>query len=61
MKTANKKEKSITEKLREIRNEISADIQDMNHEELQKCLKAKKSLFPDSVWQKNVPQKAARK
>jgi hypothetical protein len=52
MKTINKKEKSVNERLREIRDEISVEIKDMDHKQLKKYLKSKKSLFPTSVWEK---------
>ena len=52
MKTIEKKEKSVNEKLREIRDQISMDIKDMDHKQLKKYLKTKKSLFPASVWGK---------
>jgi len=52
MKAVIKKEKSVNEQLRDIRDEISADIKNMDHKQLRKYLKAKKSLFPESVWEK---------
>lgn len=54
MKTKNKdiKEKSVVEQLREIREKISSEIQDMNYEQLMKYLDNKKSLHPLAPWNK---------
>ena len=42
----------MNEKLREIRDKISLDIKDMDHKQLKKYLRSKKSLFPASAWEK---------
>lgn len=47
-----KKIKSTIEQLRDIREKISLDIQDMNFEELKKYIEKKLTLHPKSVWQK---------
>ena len=49
MKTKKKTEKNIMVQLREIRDKISIEIQDMNHEELQKYFKSKKSIFQQNL------------
>ena len=47
-----KKEKSTIEKLREIRNKVSDETQNMTFTELKKYVEhqLQKSLFPKSVW-----------
>lgn len=52
MKTVSKTVKPVNEQLREIRDNISMDIKDLDHNQLKKYLRAKKSLFPTSVWEK---------
>jgi len=52
MKQTVKKEKTNIELLREIRDKISLEIQDMDHTQLKKYLKNKKTLYPASVWEK---------
>ena len=47
-----KKTKSTVEKLRDIRDKISLDIQDMTFEELKKYLDDRLTLHPKSVWHK---------
>jgi RNase adaptor protein for sRNA GlmZ degradation len=45
-------EKSTIEKLREIRDKVSAETQNMNFQELKKYVEQQlqESLFPQSVW-----------
>ena len=50
--TSAKKTESMNEKLREIRDKVSMDIKDMDHKQLQKYLRSKKSIFPASAWEK---------
>ncbi|HTA26450.1 MAG TPA: hypothetical protein VK809_01585 [Bacteroidia bacterium] len=52
MNTKEKKEKSIMEQLRDIRDKLSLEIQDMSPEELKKYLNSKPSLFPNAPWGK---------
>ena len=53
MKTAKKKkEKSAIEQLREIRDKISLDIQDMTFEQLKKYVEERLTLHPTAVWRK---------
>jgi hypothetical protein len=47
-----KKEKSTIEELREIRDKISIEIQDMSFEELQKYIEKKLTLHPKNKWVK---------
>jgi hypothetical protein len=47
-----KKTKSTVEKLRDIRDKVSMDIQDMTFEELKKYLDKRLTLHPKSVWHK---------
>lgn len=55
MKTEkNKKEKSAIEQLREIRDKISIDIQDMTFEQLKKYVEERLTLHPAGAWQKQV-------
>ena len=53
MKTKEKKikDKSVTEQLREIRDEVSIEIQDMSLEQLKEYLKKKKTLHSTAHWQ----------
>lgn len=51
MKTkTNKKENSLQE-LRDIRDRIGVEIQDLKYEELKKYIEEKAILHPKSVWQ----------
>jgi hypothetical protein len=52
MKATGKKEKTNIELLREIRDKISLEIQDMDYEQLKKYLESKKTLHPTSMWNK---------
>ncbi len=52
MKTETKENKSMVAQLREIRDQISLEIQDMNSEQMLAYFKNKKSLFPQDVLQK---------
>ena len=44
--------KSTVQQLREIRDKVGLEIQDMNFEQLKKYLENKITLHPPSVWQK---------
>lgn len=44
------KEKSAIEQLREIRNKISLDIQDMTFDQLKKYVEERLTLHPTRVW-----------
>ena len=58
MKTAKKeKGKSEIELLREIRDKISLEIQDMSFEELKKYFDEKPTLYPKSVLKKQKTKK----
>lgn len=53
MKTQKKKkEKSAIQELRDIRDKIGFEIQDMSFEKLKKYIEERLSLHPSSVWQK---------
>jgi hypothetical protein len=52
MERKDREEKSIMEQLRDIRDKLSLEIQDMSPQELKKYLDSKTSLFPDSPWGK---------
>lgn len=54
MKSKEKTEKSTMEQLREIRDKISVETQDMTFEQLQKYIEEqmKESLRPKAVWNK---------
>lgn len=55
MKTKKKKkEKSAIEQLREIRDKISMDIQDMTFDELKKYVQERLTLHHTSVWRKHA-------
>ena len=57
MNTVEKKhEKSILEQLREIRNKIGDETQNMTFVELEKYIESQlqKSLYPKSVWKLKV-------
>ena len=47
-----KKEKSMLEQLREIRDKVSAETQNMTFSELKKYIEShlQESLFPNTVW-----------
>lgn len=47
-----KANKSDMELLREIRDQISLEIQDMNFAQLKKYFESRLTLHPKSVWQK---------
>jgi len=47
-----KEEKSIMQQLRDIRDKISMDIQDMNYEQLKAYFNKQKTIYPKSVWEK---------
>jgi len=52
MKTIKKKkEKSAIEQLREIRDKISLDIQDMTFDQLKKYVEERLTLHPIGAWQ----------
>lgn len=46
MRTKEKKETPILERLRKIRDHVSKEIQDMSHEELMAYFKKKEALHP---------------
>jgi len=53
MKTEEKKlEKSATQLLREIRDKISLDIQDMTFNQLKKYIDDRLKIHPKSAWPK---------
>ena len=53
MKTAKKKkEKSTIQQLRDIRDKIGLDIQDMSFEQLKKYVAERLTLHPTRVWRK---------
>ncbi|MFA5781196.1 MAG: hypothetical protein WC868_02885 [Bacteroidales bacterium] len=53
MKTKKKKkEKSAIEQLREIRDKISLDIQDMTFDQLKKYVEERLTLHPTAAWRK---------
>ena len=56
MKTQQKKEKSVMEQLRDIRDKLSADIKDMTYEQLKEFLDRQKTLHPTAAWQKRRRQ-----
>jgi hypothetical protein len=47
-----KTEKSTVQELREIRDKIGTEIEDMNYEQLKKYIEDKLTLHPIAVWQK---------
>jgi len=49
-KEKKKKEKSTLELLREIRDQISLETQDMTFEELKKYIEKQPTLFPNAIW-----------
>ena len=50
--TADKQNKSVMQELRDIRDKISLDIQNMNFEQLKEYIDARLTLHPKTVWQK---------
>ena len=52
MKMKEKKEKSVMQQLREIRDKLSVDIKDMTYEQLTEYLNRQKTLHPTATWQK---------
>ncbi len=54
MKTKNeaRTDKTVIDQLREIRDTVSLEIQDMTMEQLKEYLDDKKTLHPTAVWQK---------
>lgn len=55
MKTKEKKEKPAIQQLRDIRDKVSLDIQNMTFEQLEDYLKNKKTLHP--TMQKGILEK----
>jgi hypothetical protein len=45
-------EKSVLQQLRDIRDKLSLEIQDMSYEQLKEYLDKQKSLHPKSKWHK---------
>lgn len=55
MKTVKKKKEiSVMEQLREIRDKLSVEIKDMSHKELKEYLRKQKTLHPKSVWHRTA-------
>ncbi len=54
MKTKEKKEKPVTQQLRDIRENISEHIKDMTREQIKEYLVQQKTLHPAKTWQKKV-------
>ncbi|RYY06602.1 MAG: hypothetical protein EOP43_05860 [Sphingobacteriaceae bacterium] len=52
MRTEVKENQSMVAQLREIRDQMSLEIQDMNSEQMLEYFKNKKILFPQNIWQK---------
>ena len=46
------KEKSTVQQLREIREKIGIEIQDLNYEQLIKYIEKNTKLHPTRIWQK---------
>jgi hypothetical protein len=46
-----KKEKTLTDELRQIRDKINLEIQDLSMEQLKEYWKTKETLHPTRVWQ----------
>jgi hypothetical protein len=57
MERKDREEKSIMEQLRDIRDKLSLEIQDMSPDESKKYLDSKPSLFPDAPWGKKCKVK----
>ena len=49
--TATKKTSSTVQQLREIRDNIGTDIQDLSYEQLMKYIQKKSTLHSKKVWQ----------
>ncbi|CAN5910203.1 hypothetical protein BH24BAC1_BH24BAC1_28550 [soil metagenome] len=47
-----KTEKPVMDRLRDIRDDISLEIQDLNSEQLKEYLKKKEILHPTSPWRR---------
>ena len=47
-----KKEKSVMQQLREIRDKIGEEMKGMTPEQVKEYLDSKPSLFPDAPWSK---------
>lgn len=47
-----KKEKTLIDELRQIRDKINLEIQDLSLEQLKHYWKTKETLHPTRVWQK---------
>ena len=45
-----KADKTVIEKLREIRDKVSLDIKDLSLKELKEYMNKQKTLHPTSVW-----------
>ena len=52
MKTKEKKDRTLIDELREIRDKMSMDIKDMTLEQIKNYLRKKKTLHPIQIWQK---------
>ncbi|MBU2447177.1 MAG: hypothetical protein KJ666_16610 [Bacteroidetes bacterium] len=50
--TKKKKEKSAIQELRDIRDKIGLDIQDMTFEQLKKYIDERLTLHPTAAWRK---------
>ncbi|MBK9248279.1 MAG: hypothetical protein IPM69_09270 [Ignavibacteria bacterium] len=53
-KTTEKQEQSTVQQLRDIRDKIGIEIQDMTYEQLMKYIEKKATLHPSRVWQDNA-------
>lgn len=51
-KEKNKSGKTVIEQLRDIRDKINLDIEDMSIEQMKEYFKNKKTLHPKSTWRK---------
>lgn len=54
MKTKDKKEKSVMQQLRDIRDKLSEAIKDMSSEELKDYLNRQQTLHSASVWRRQT-------
>lgn len=52
MKTIEKKEKSVLQELRDIRDKLSEEIKDMSYEELLAYIDKQETLHPKANWSK---------
>lgn len=57
MKTKDKKEKSLMQQLRDIRDKLSEEIKDMSPEELKDYLNRQQTLHSSSVWRRRTTNK----